>query len=271
MQSVWDCISIEGSLFLVCKWRQKCFYSEKASNRIDMKKIFLLSLLVLTLSVGHAQVSNNSFTVMEGLSHTGTIANASSYENTVHIRNDKSDDLEIGWRQVTPETYVANWNYQLCDHQQCIILPTTNKFFPTALRSGNEGFLKLQVYSDTFTTGLSELTFRVWDIEDSANTSVDIAFSLNSMVSVSPSQLAANVAVFPNPAVNDRLFIAAKEGRLDKGTISIMDMNGRLLRVKNVSSVEMTDVDVSDLSEGMYLMRYITKDNTVLSRKFLKN
>lgn len=233
-----------------------------------MKKIFLLSLLVLFLSTASfAQVSNGSFTMVEGVTFTDVLGANGAYENTVHVRNDKSTDLSIGWRQIT-HMDVNNWAYQLCDHEQCIILPASNTYTPSSIRPEAEGFFKVQIYSDASNMGMSQMEFLVWDVADSANTATTLSWTLNPNVSVTPEQFESNISVYPT-LVHDRVSVSANEGLLEKGTLSLMDLNGRVLVRKTVTAVKTTDLNLNDVSEGVYLLRYQAGD-AVMTRKLVK-
>jgi len=68
------------------------------------------------------------------------------------------------------------------------------------------------------------------------------------------------ITLYPNPADNS-VTLLAKEIFLDPGHISLYDLTGRLLKqVVLASGQRQWNIDVADLSPGLYLYR-ITKDN----------
>ena len=75
-----------------------------------------------------------------------------------------------------------------------------------------------------------------------------------------------NIAVFPNPA-ND--YIAVKSDyNLDDAIISLFDLNGRrVLNYKNSSNNNL--IDVSKLSSGEYILRLITSETIIFTKKIL--
>ena len=75
-----------------------------------------------------------------------------------------------------------------------------------------------------------------------------------------------NIAVFPNPA-ND--YIAVKSDyNLDDAIISLFDLSGRrVLNYKNSSDNNL--IDVSKLSSGEYILRLITSETIIFTKKIL--
>lgn len=73
-------------------------------------------------------------------------------------------------------------------------------------------------------------------------------------------QISEKVKVYPNPA-NSQITVEAK----NIVNISIMDINGRLIKVSNDNS-ELQVIDLNDISAGNYFIRIKTKENT-----FVKN
>lgn len=69
--------------------------------------------------------------------------------------------------------------------------------------------------------------------------------------------------VYPNPA-NDQISIKG----LKPGTMSIFNSSGEVVKNSEVKEVSV-DVDVSDLPEGMYFIRFTTEDN-VMVKKIIK-
>ena len=75
-----------------------------------------------------------------------------------------------------------------------------------------------------------------------------------------------NIAVFPNPA-NDYITIKS-DYNLDDAIISLFDLNGRrVLNYKNSSDNNL--VDVSKLSSGEYILRLITSETIIFTKKIL--
>ncbi|SCY91291.1 T9SS-dependent choice-of-anchor J family protein [Flavobacterium caeni] len=79
---------------------------------------------------------------------------------------------------------------------------------------------------------------------------------------------AANFAVSPNPASNV-LNVNAKTGASLK-KIELTDMNGRIVKSLDMGNVSQTQINVSDLQSGIYLLK-ISSDSGVGTSKIVKN
>lgn len=73
---------------------------------------------------------------------------------------------------------------------------------------------------------------------------------------------AATVQIFPNPA-NDKVEVNG----IDNATIEIMNMQGQL--VKTLNTLSKSTIDISQLPNGVYMMRIIS-DNGIVVKKFIK-
>ena len=75
-----------------------------------------------------------------------------------------------------------------------------------------------------------------------------------------------NIAVFPNPA-NDYITVKS-DYNLDDAIISLFDLSGRrVLNYKNSSNNNL--IDVSKLSSGEYILRLITSETIIFTKKIL--
>ena len=75
-----------------------------------------------------------------------------------------------------------------------------------------------------------------------------------------------NIAVFPNPA-NDYITVKS-DYNLDDAIISLFDLSGRrVLNYKNSSDNNL--IDVSKLSSGEYILRLITSETIIFTKKIL--
>lgn len=197
-----------------------------------------------------------------------------AYTDTVHVINNLQGDLYIDW-QLSNILIQNGWSYQMCDHEQCIILvsistgqPNYNIQDPGRIRAGENGFFKI-ILGSNGDVGPALVELQVWERDNRANTEETILWDVNNATTVDPSVFENGVLVFPTRA-NDVLYVAAEEGLLKRGEVSIMDLNGRMLQQHTLNSIEMVDLDVSTLTPGMYILRYRAGDQ-VLSRKFIKN
>jgi len=74
-------------------------------------------------------------------------------------------------------------------------------------------------------------------------------------------------AVYPNPASNTIKVDALSGSNIDK--ITIADMNGRIIKTKNVNGLDNIDIDINDIASGTYLMG-ISSDKGIVTKKIVK-
>lgn len=80
--------------------------------------------------------------------------------------------------------------------------------------------------------------------------------------------LASQFSVYPNPASNV-INISNADNILVNG-VEILDMNGRTVKSVKLDNVTEAQINVAELSAGMYLMN-ITSDNGTTTKKIVKN
>ncbi len=237
-----------------------------------MKKILILFAFITIVSLGRAQ--NPSFAISTN-SVSITMGTNGYYTDTVFIDNlVTGGDLDLEWT-LSDITLNQDWIYQMCDHEQCIPLvsfttgqPNYATHDPTSLKNGDDSYFKIILESGS-SPASAIVEVKVWEKGNRELTEETLIYDVNNALSITPAAFAANVLVFPTQ-VDNTLYVATEEGRLDRGTLSVLDLNGRVLMRKTVTPVEMTEMDVTRLTPGMYLLNYEAGDN-VVSRKFLKN
>ena len=73
--------------------------------------------------------------------------------------------------------------------------------------------------------------------------------------------------MYPNPS-SDFIKIQLPSGILN-GTVKIMDIRGRVLQTTRISSISFNEIDVRNLSKGMYLLK-IESDSKIGLQQFIK-
>lgn len=80
--------------------------------------------------------------------------------------------------------------------------------------------------------------------------------------------LASQLSVYPNP-VNNVINISNAENILVNG-VEIVDLNGRTIKSSQFDGVANTEINVSDLASGVYMMT-ISSDKGTTTKKIVKN
>lgn len=139
----------------------------------------------------------------------------------------------------------------------------------------------------TFTevlTGINTLTERTLDISDFVGETVYVAFrhfdvtdeftmeiddvAVTAGVLNTEEFLNSSISVYPNPATN--LINVSAGNNISVDSVSIVDLNGRVVKNVNYDNISQLQLNISDLSSGMYLMN-INSQEGVLTKKIVKN
>jgi uncharacterized membrane protein len=86
----------------------------------------------------------------------------------------------------------------------------------------------------------------LWAIGKTENIPVGLPQSLHSSTT--------DIKIFPNPAVDDLIYIQIPQASSEKTRIKIIDMNGRVLISKNEVNADFNSVNISSLESGFYLI-----------------
>ena len=80
--------------------------------------------------------------------------------------------------------------------------------------------------------------------------------------------VASKFSVFPNPA-NSSITVRNSAG-ISLNQVSLVDLNGRVIKQAQYNNISETKIDVSDLATGMYMLN-IASDKGLVTKKFMKN
>lgn len=75
-------------------------------------------------------------------------------------------------------------------------------------------------------------------------------------------------AVYPNPATNVIAIDAKQNGQIS--AVSFTDLNGRIVKQNNVQNLSKVELNISELSAGVYMMN-VTSDKGTATKKIVKN
>lgn len=134
------------------------------------------------------------------------------------------------------------------------------------LISGNETSSELSV--SFATTGFYDVTLKVVNDYGESTQKKDGFFSVSTTGSTGNFK-EAGLSLFPSPA-NQFVRLSCESLRSQKAEVFIYDFSGRLMQNKEISLEKSTDLDVSSLQSGMYILR-IQSDAINASQTFLKN
>jgi Secretion system C-terminal sorting domain len=226
-----------------------------------MRKIYLLTLLVSLFALGKAQ----TFHVTPSNTVSSNVDINHSVDVYIHFTNNFQTPINLVW-DVTSQSgsYPSQWFMTVCDNAACYTLPhPTDAMAPIAAQ--DSGFLKLTCVPNGF-AGQGMVSFRVYDFNSPTSTAnVTFNFNATEVVAVSPATLEDRFAVSPNPA-HDFVRLSGRGSLLDKGTVTILNMQGQQVMTQDIAAVQSADFSVASLAPGMYTLRYASKAGTMTSK-----
>lgn len=252
-----------------------------------------------TLPVGQAG-GNNSFALVNYVS-TGTSSTTGSgtisnwlITPVISVQN---GDIVTFYTRIGKNTTTAAPNASFADRLQLRMSTTgSTTANPTGGSTGLGDFttllddvnpnLNLTDYPTSWATGLRTITisgltgptdvkfaFRYFVASGGpAGNNSDIigidSFSVDRPTASTQSFFANNFSVYPNPA-NNVLNLSVKNG-LSVNEISMVDINGRIVKTVNTGFNSEMEINVSDLMSGVYMLNVKTDEGVAVS-KFMKN
>ncbi|GIV26702.1 MAG: hypothetical protein KatS3mg027_0516 [Bacteroidia bacterium] len=78
------------------------------------------------------------------------------------------------------------------------------------------------------------------------------------------------LVLYPNPA-NDVLYIQSNNNNINNSTIQILDLTGREIKHIKSNNTSRIEINISDLKEGLYFIRYNDINEIEITQPFIKN
>lgn len=183
------------------------------------------------------------------------------YDTDIHVianvRNVSQQAVDVLWRQNAIEKPVR-WRTWVCGPQGCDnVTYTSDKSQSVTLEPGQTMQFEVHVNPNR-TAGLAQLNYELIDKSNPEHILGTIETTFET-TSVTPREDAvAGLRVFPNPAVS--YFRIYQDDLVDK--IIVYDLAGK--PVLNYTANMEGQYDVSALQPGLYLVRLLTSDKSVL-------
>ena len=140
-------------------------------------------------------------------------------------------------------------------------------FFPSVTIAGTRGLPGWNAKQSTLTVPAYTIIFDAGNPATAPDVNQDLPFNINGTVTLGVKQndFASTILVYPNP-VKNVVSLSSTSDALISG-VEIVDVNGRT--VKSVAGEASTQINVSDLSSGVYFMN-IRSDKGTATKKIVK-
>lgn len=228
-----------------------------------MKKLYIL-LFIWLPAMSHGQ--NYLYSPSQVLD-TDLMTNEYNFAQ-IDMWTPDSTGITFGWEAIE-NTIPVEWTYSLCDYTNCYSgIPANGTMTPistASMQAGTKGFLKITV-DPADVSGTAVVRFKIFNTGDvSAADTITFNFNHVSTAGIASTEN-GTFDIYPNPA-NDVLNIS--NGFDTETSWSIVDMSGRVYESGVVSANSTSVLKVSDLSTGIYFVKYMGSDGNRRTEKLV--
>jgi len=224
-----------------------------------MKKLYffiITSAFISTISVAQ------SFVLTPTDTYEASIALNSYTNHQVFMVNQTGSELILGWETINQDM-PESWEITLCDFGGCHIgIPDSGTMYP--IFDTINAYMRLTINPyDISATGTA--TFKVFDTKHPEQYEI-VTFTIHSgnVTGLETVTSKTHFSVFPNPA-SEGIYVSNLG--IEKGIISIVNMNGVLVRQSKISKDEKV-FNIRDLQKGLYVV-IISDSSGILKQKKL--
>ena len=220
-----------------------------------MKRLILYFFLMIVAVGVHAQLAINP----DSMSVSASV-DTTEFSANFEVTNNYSSTVSFWWKLIRDDDFPSEWEFQICDTNTCYFVGVDKcpKGNPNVMDSGvtNSNFsIKIKpkdVQGNTLTY------FKIYSDSDCTNeiAQLPVYFSVGT-VSTEKTVVEKDLAIFPNPTVNK--FMVKNSSGLS--SLEIYNVAGK--KMKTFRVVPGKEYPVNELRDGLYLVRFIDKNNKV--------
>ena len=239
-----------------------------------MRKIYsLLAAVALLFSVKavQAQSSGGSFTTAHD---TVAFATGGAYNADNNINNTTASNITVEWRVISSD-FPADWlgmSFGVCDNSLCYNGPSVwpgATTYSSVYGTGIGAFHLTIDLSTATSTGTHIMKIKLNNKYATNDTAIQTYIVTKLPASVSVVKAEGDVAIYPNPAVNE-LNVVYGAGA-DVKTIAVYNIIGKLMTVYKTSNNASANLNIESLSSGIYFVRLMnSRGDVVTTKKFTK-
>lgn len=221
-----------------------------------MKRLIPFIFLLMTAVGANAQIVFDPDSLSVSVS-----VDTSNFSAAFEVTNNYSSSVSFWWKLIRDDDFPAEWVFQICDSNTCYFegvdkCPSGN---PNIMDSGasNDNFsIKIKPHEVEANT---LMYFKIYSDSDCTNEVASLPVHVNvGTTSVNPSLGSDELAIFPNPTVDE--FMLKNSKGIDQ--VEIYNIAGK--KVKTFKSVPGREYGVEELRTGIYLVRLVDKKDKVV-------
>jgi hypothetical protein len=218
-----------------------------------MKKLLLLPILLLTLTIGFSQVEAEPAYV-EG---SGDVVEVADIGTEFHVINNNENTLDLLWK-IREIDAPDNWNFYLCDTNLCYGPGEAdcNPEKPNVVEPDSSSLMQFHVLV-AGTQGVGTYEIDYFDKSAPQEILVTVPVTITAISTSTKEVRIEDVKVYPNPVTS--YFSITENDLISK--ILIYNVVGK--QVKAFDANSNGTYSIASLNEGMYLVRLIDQQGKV--------
>ena len=231
-----------------------------------MKKLYpILILLILTVAAFSGQAQKRNPGKLGVLHDTIKVSGShTEFEIVTHnmIYNTSTSSQTYKWVILKDKELPANWDYAVCDINNCYSGVDSQTF---TLSAGDSGSFEVHFYPGS-TIGTGKLNIFIYPVGYYSD-GITVYHQCNASTSGIGGMARFDFSMYPNP-VRDILTIQFSKKGIHE--IEVYNILGRRLMTKEVQNADRMRLSFANLQNGMYVIMYRTENGKVITKTISK-
>ncbi len=171
------------------------------------------------------------------------------------VTNNTNSVMDVRWERINVQI-PAVWDNAVCDKNGCYAPTVDSETF--SINPGEMSILSIW-FVPSSTAGTGTVDLRIYNVADSTNSVITNSYTAMVQLTDSEDITKESFSIFPNPVTN---FIQLPSNA-SVSTARLYDLLGREM-INQAITEEKSQLDVSQLEKGSYLIQLLDKDLKVL-------
>ena len=222
-----------------------------------MKNTLLLIFALASLTL---QAQNFSPEVLDTTLY-GSPSDATFYGD-IDLYNNLGSTINMRWERIE-ESVPRGWTTSNCDPGQCHPVGVTSANFTLPMGTS---YLNTHFNPNGF-SGSGYMKVKVWVAANPADSVVLTYYGVAGVLGVDEIQ-ASDIQVFPSPAQHALHIMLPHPG--ETVGVEVFNLNGQRVKAFEIAQENLTQLDVSQLKAGVYVVRFNLGGKAMVTKKFVK-
>lgn len=196
----------------------------------------------------------------------------------LYITNNSPSPIRIYYEILQDNFDSTGWSYSVCNPEQCHYAPDIpqSETITIDTKPLNNGLFNVGVeqwnyakWNKNHSKGTIRLRFYELGYSDKADT-LTVTVDLQHLGIKESQQLAKEISVFPNPAVNTINISLANTSSYKPSKAAIFNISGQRVSMYDLTLSNLESIDVAGLANGLYMLQLIDRNGLSVNKLFTK-